>query len=134
MRARTNIVLPAPRSPDSVTRSPGSSELAMSTASRWVACSSGSTIEKLEVTLEVPDGVSSIDMGEPLPEAGRPARAMLRRRPLGLPVEREDAGHGGAAPDRGFERHRAAVQLDEGAHQREAEAGAAVAGAERMGL
>src|SRR5712692_6915747 len=130
MSARANVVLPAPRSPDSVTRSPGSSELAMSTASRWVACSSGSTIEKLEVTLEMPDGVSSIDMGQPFPEAGRPAGAMSRRRPLGLPVEREDAGHGRAAADRGLQRHGTAVQLDEGAHQRKPEAGAAVAGAE----
>src|SRR5262249_14778585 len=53
---------------------------------------------------------------------------------LGAVLEREDAGHGGAAADRRLKRHRAAVQLDEGAHQGKAEARAAVAGAERMGL
>ena len=53
---------------------------------------------------------------------------------LGVLLEREDAGHRGAAADRGIERHRAAVQLDERAHDRQAEAGAAVARAVRMGL
>ena len=60
--------------------------------------------------------------------------ADLRRRPLARFAEREDAGDGGAAADGGIERHRSAVQLDEGAHQRQAEARAAMARAERMGL
>ncbi len=58
----------------------------------------------------------------------RRAHALARR------FGREDAGHGGAAADRGIDRHRPAVQLDERAHQREAQAGAAVARAERVGL
>src|SRR5215471_11980357 len=48
MSVRTSVVLPAPRSPDSVTKSPACSELAMSIASRRVACSSGSATEKLD--------------------------------------------------------------------------------------
>ena len=58
MSMRANVVLPAPRSPERVTRSPGSSALAISIASRWVACSSGSTTEKLEL----PDMVSGSAM------------------------------------------------------------------------
>src|SRR2546425_5701377 len=117
MSARANAVLPAPRSPESVTRSPGMSEFARSIASRRVACSSGSATEKLDV----PEVVSSIAMES-------------RRRALRPLVDREYAGHGGAAADRRFQRHRAAVQLDEGAHQRQAEAGAAVPRAERVRL
>src|SRR5215471_10378518 len=120
MSARANVVLPAPRSPESVTVSPGCSELAMSTASRWVACSSGSATEKLEL----PGVVGSNAM----------AATISRRGALGPVVEREDAGHRGAAADRRFQAHRAAVQLDEGAHQRQPEPGTAVARAERVGL
>src|SRR5262245_26995432 len=120
MSARANVVLPAPRSPESVTRSPGSRALAMSIASRWVACSSGSTTEKLEV----PDVVGSSAM----------MATISRRRALGPVVEREHAGDGGAATDRRFQRHRATVQLHERAHEREAEPGPAMARAERMGL
>src|SRR5262249_11758672 len=49
MSVRTSVVWPAPRSPESVTKSPACSELAMSMASRRVACSSGSATEKLDV-------------------------------------------------------------------------------------
>src|SRR5712691_11932793 len=116
IRARAKVVLPAPRSPDSVTRSPGLSALATSTMSRWVKPSSGSTTEKL-----APAGVvRSIAI----------ACSWSCRRSLARLAEREDAGHGGPAADRGIERHRAAVQLDEGAHEGEAEARAAMARAE----
>src|SRR6516165_5169269 len=121
MSARAKVVFPAPRSPERVTRSPGSSELAMSIASRVVACSSGSATEKLDV----PDVVRS---------TGTTMLQRSRRRLLRAVVEREDAGDGSPAPHRGFERHRPAMQLDERAHQRKTQAGAAVAGAERMGL
>ena len=47
MSVRASVVLPAPRSPESVTMSPGSITLAISTISRRVVCSSGSTAEKL---------------------------------------------------------------------------------------
>src|SRR5438067_1296195 len=50
MSVRASVVLPAPRSPERVTRSPGSTVLAMSIASRRVACSSGSATEKLDVS------------------------------------------------------------------------------------
>ena len=43
--ARTNVVLPAPRSPDSATKSPGLSRFARSTARRRVASSSANAIE-----------------------------------------------------------------------------------------
>src|SRR5271166_2195948 len=124
MRARANVVLPAPRSPESVTRSPGSSEFAMSTASRWVACSSGSATEKLDV----PSVVRSIATA--VPPAEPPSRRRLQR-PV---IEREDAGDGCTAAHCGFERHCSAVQLDEGTHQRKPQTGAAVPRAERMGL
>src|SRR5262245_21420852 len=127
MSARANVVLPAPRSPESVIRSPGASALAMSIISRSVACSSGSTTEKL-----APPGlVSSIAMAGRLPLA-RSRRGPLARLP-DLP-QREDAGDGGAAADRRIERHRAAVQLHERTHQRQPKAGTAMAGAERVGL
>src|ERR1700681_2520264 len=101
MSARANVVLPAPRSPESVTTSPGSSALAMSIASRWVACSSGSAT----VRLDGADAVGGVVRGIAMP-------AMIsRRRLFGAVLEREDAGHRGAAADRRFERHGAAVQL-----------------------
>src|SRR5437763_11150641 len=53
MSARAKVVLPAPRSPESETKSPGCSELAISRARRRVACSSGSTTEKLDVSAVV---------------------------------------------------------------------------------
>src|ERR1700738_2840693 len=123
MSARAKVVLPAPRSPERVTRSPGSSAFAMSMASRVVACSSGSATEKLDV----PEVVRSTGTTTSIP-AG--SRRRLRR----AVVEREDAGDGGPAPHRGFERHLPAMQLEERAHQCKTQAGAAVAGAERMGL
>src|SRR3954463_4479924 len=119
MSARANVVLPAPRSPESVMTSPGSSAVAMSTISRMVACSSGRTAEKLVM----PDRVSGIATALAL----RAAMAIASRRgPLAGMAEREHAGDRGAAADGGVEGHRAAVQLDEGAHERKSEAGAAV--------
>src|SRR5262249_34994711 len=128
MSVRTSVVLPAPRSPESVTKSPACSELAMSSASRRVACSSGSATEKLDVA-EAASAMAGLDLRlpGPGPRASRPPS-------LGGMIEREDAGDRGAAADGGFERHRAAVQLHERAHQGEAEARTAVARAERMGL
>src|SRR5689334_15370606 len=110
MSARAKVVLPAPRSPESVTTSPGSSALAMSIASRLVACSSGSTTMRFAVA-----DAAGVVRGMAMP------RMISRRGFLGAVLEREEAGHGGAAADRGFERHRAAVQLHEGAHQGEPE-------------
>src|SRR5262247_3455061 len=111
MSARTKVVLPAPRSPESVTVSPGLSAPAMSIISFRVASSSGSTTEKLE-----PPVVSSMDMPAPLAalRAGQPIQGSRRRPLLGL-LEREYAGHGSAAADRRIECHRAAMQLHEGA-------------------
>src|SRR5262245_41194690 len=128
MSVRTSVVLPAPRSPESVTKSPAVSELAMSIASRRVACSSGSATEKLDVA-EAVRAMACLDA-----RACGDRQRESRRRSLGALIEREDAGHRGAAADGGFERHRAAVQLHERTHQGEAEARAAVARAERMGL
>src|SRR6516164_9550381 len=121
MSVRTSVVLPAPRSPESVTKSPASSELAMSIASRRVACSSGNATEKLDVA-EAVSGMACLDA-----RSRGDRQQPSRRRSLGGMIEREDAGDRGAAADGGFERHRAAVQLHERAHQGEAEARAAVA-------
>src|SRR6516225_10559887 len=135
MSARAKVVFPAPRSPERVTRSPGSSEFAMSIASRVVACSSGSATEKLDA----PDVVSStgtarFHMTRPGEQPPCCLPGASRRRLLRAVVEREDAGDCGAAPHCGVERDRPAMQLDKRAHQRETQAGAAVVGAERMGL
>src|SRR5262245_38965514 len=130
MSARTKVVLPAPRSPERVTVSPGLSAPATSIISLRVASSSGSTTEKLERPV-----VSSMDIPAPLTAlcGGRPNRGSRRCSLAGLP-EREHAGDGGATPDRRVERHRAAVQLHKGAHQRQAEASAAMTRAEGVGL
>src|SRR5215470_5072593 len=122
MSARTKVVLPAPRSPESVTVSPGLSAPAMSTISLRVASSSGSTTEKLERPV-----VRSMDIPAPLAAlcGGCPHRGSRRGSLAGL-SKREHAGDGGTAPDRRVERHRAAVQLHKGAHQRQAQAGAAM--------
>src|SRR6202023_3084254 len=121
MTARANVVLPAPRSPDRVTRSPGSSELAMSTASRWVACSSGKATEKLEV----PNVVSNI-------AATASIQPISSRRSLGAMIEGEYAGHGGAASEGGFQRDGTTMQLDERAHQRKTQSRTTMARAERI--
>src|SRR5215468_3038011 len=128
MSVRTSVVLPAPRSPESVTKSPAWSELAMSVASRRVACSSGSATEKLDAA-EAVRAMACLDV-----RSRGHGRQESRRRSLGGVIEREDAGDRGAAADGGFERHRAAVQLDERAHQGQAEARTAVARAERVSL
>ena len=104
----------------------------MSIISRSVACSSGSTTEKLAPP-EVVSGIamrgypSSSMRSEPRPRR-HIADGALHHAAVRSPAcaERENAGHGGAAADRGIERHRAAVQLDEGAHQRQPQAGAAM--------
>src|SRR5437867_11371822 len=129
MRARTKVVLPAPRSPESVTVSPGLSAPAMSIISLRVASSSGSTTEKLE-----PPVVSSMEIPARLAVLRkRPARGSRRRPLLGL-SERKYAGYGGTAADRRIECYRAAMQLHKGAHQRQAKAGAAMPRAEGMGF
>src|SRR5882672_3159133 len=105
MSARANVVLPAPRSPESVTTSPGWSAFAMSIARRLVACSSGMTTVRLDVAGAVGGVIRGIAM----------AAMISCRRLLGAMLEREHAGHRGAAADRRFERHGAAMQLHEGA-------------------
>src|SRR5262249_60467059 len=116
MSVRTSVVLPAPRSPERVTKSPAFSELAMSMAGRRVACSSGSATEKLDVA-EAVRAMACLDVRL----RGHGQRAS-RRRSLGALIEREDAGDRGAAADGGFERYRAAVQLHERAHHAKAQA------------
>src|SRR5262249_35168884 len=118
----------APRSPESVTKSPAWSELAMSIASRRVACSSGSATEKLDAA-EAVRAMACLDV-----RSRGPGRQAARPRSLGGGVGRGDAGDRGAAADAGSDRPQAAVQPDERAHQGEAEARAAVARAERVSL
>src|SRR2546428_12393239 len=125
MSVRTSVVLPAPRSPESVTKSPPWSELAMSIASRRVACSSGNATEKLDVA-EAVSAMACLDARS----RGHGQQAS-RRRSLGGAIEREDAGDRGAAADGGFQRHRAAAQLHARAHPGEADAPAAAAPGER---
>src|SRR5258707_3662790 len=107
MSVRTSVVLPAPRSPESVTKSPGSSELAMSIASRRVACSSGNATEKLDVA-EAVSAMAFLDARSP----GDRQQASRRRSPGGG-VERGDASGRRAAADGGIQRARGAVQLRE---------------------
>src|SRR3954449_3511302 len=54
--------------------------------------------------------------------------------PLGALVEREHTGHGGAEADIGLQRDAAAMQLDEGTHERKPKPGAAVMRAQRIRL
>src|SRR5437870_13628467 len=110
MRAGAKVVFPAPRSPDSVTRSPGSSEFAMSMARREVACSSGSATEKLDVPAVVRSIAIAASPADSRDSCSRLLRAM---------IERKHAGDGCATAHGGFERHRPPMQLDTGAHQRE---------------
>src|SRR5260370_11826865 len=104
MSVRTGVVLPAPRSPESVTKSPAWSELAMSIASRRGACSSGSATEKLDVA-EAVSAIACLDARSRV--HGQQAS---RRRSLGGGVERGDAGGPGAAADGGCEPHPAAAE------------------------
>src|SRR3974390_2179555 len=53
---------------------------------------------------------------------------------FGRLLDRECAGHNRATADGGFDRHLAAMQLDERLDDRQAQSGAAMAGAVRMGL
>src|SRR6478752_7378215 len=151
MSARAKAVLPAPRSPESVTISPRCSELAMSIASRCVACSPGSATVKVDMpgavrgsamTWPLIAGWSASCGGQAL-ACGRvwqggarwkphPGRSLPHQRGgssgtslCGL-VEREDAGDRGAADRKRFQRHRATVQFHEGADQGKAEASPAV--------
>ena len=52
--------------------------------------------------------------------------AVIRRRCVRVLVDRKVAGDRGAFADHRIDAHLAAVQFDEGAHQRQAEAGAAM--------
>src|SRR3974377_2095519 len=98
MSARANVVFPAPRSPDSVTRSPGSSAPARSVAKRRVASSSGNVTVKL-----APRGaVKSI------------AVPLLRRRQVGSFGEGEGTCDGGALSQGRSDRHLPAVQFQIG--------------------
>src|SRR5215467_8138338 len=116
MSARANVVLPAPRSPDSVMRSPGSSALAMSIAKRRVASSSGKVSEKL-----APAGaVNSMWV------------SLLRRRQAGGFGEWENTRDRGALSHGGIDRYLAAVQFDKRADQGEPDSGAAMLRAEGM--
>src|SRR5439155_23112831 len=128
MSVRASVVLPAPRSPERVTRSPGSTVLAMSIASRRVACSSGSATEKLDVS-DLVSAMASL-AARSREHCHRGSRSALLRW-LG---QREYASDRGAPPDRRLERHRAAVQLHERAHQGKPQARPAVVRAERMRL
>src|SRR5690242_18799786 len=114
--ARAKVVLPLPRSPVRVSMSPGSRMAAMSVAKRSSALSSGSAVAKLAAAA----GIAAPGLG-----GGGAFGGMLGRK---------QAGHGGAAAERRIEAHGAAMQLHERAHQRQAEAGAAVARALRMRL
>src|SRR5258707_15643247 len=91
MSVRTSVVLPAPRSPESVTKSPPWSELAMSIASRRVACSSGNATEKL-------DGAGA-GRAMACPDAPSPGGPQQAARPPSLRGGSEpgDAGAPGAA-------------------------------------
>src|SRR5580700_11250403 len=116
--ARANVVLPAPRSPDSVTRSPGSSAAATSAANRCVAPPSGS----VSVKLAPPGPVRSMDV--PLPRRAQP----------GGFGEWECTGDSGALSHRGSNGHRAAVEFHEGTNQRKADSGTAMLRSQRVRL
>src|SRR5215470_9844622 len=118
MSARANVVFPAPRSPDSVMRSPGSSAPARSVAKRRVASSSGNVAVKL-----APRGaVKSIFF------------PLLRRRQIGGFGKGKGTCDGGALSQGRTDRHLAAVQFHKRPDQRKPDAGAAIARAERMGF
>src|SRR5436305_11351195 len=97
MSARANVVLPAPRSPDSVMRSPGSSAAAMSVAKRRVASSSGN----VTIALAPSGAVRSM------------LRSLLRRRQADGFGEGKGTCDSGALSHRRIERHLAAVQFYE---------------------
>src|SRR5262249_5329277 len=101
MSVRTSVVLPAPRSPESVTKSPAGREWAMWIGGGGGAGSSGSATEKLEAADAV-GAMACLDV-----RSRGHGRQESRRRSLGGVIEREDAGDRGAAADGGFERHRA---------------------------
>src|ERR1044072_1431368 len=137
MTARANAVLPTPRSPESVTRSPGLRTEATSDARRRVACSLGSAIEKLEAgetaSIFRASLVAHDLVRKPVPNF-RDHALLFCRRLLRRPSEREDAGDGGSAAHGRIELHRTTMQLDEGTHDREPKAGAPMRRAERMTL
>src|SRR5580704_2862764 len=101
MSARANVVFPAPRSPDSVTRSPGSSAAAISVMNRRVASSFGNVTAKL-----APPGMVR-SMGTPL----------LGRRQRGGFTQREGTCHGSALSDSRLDVDRPAMQFHERAHE-----------------
>src|SRR5262249_51573881 len=114
MSARANVVLPAPRSPDSVMRSPGSSALAISIAKRRVASSSGNVSEKLAP----PGAVKSMGV------------SLLRGGQAGGFGEWENTCDGGALSHSRIDRHLPPMQLDKRADKRKPNSGAAMLGAE----
>src|SRR5215471_13494702 len=118
MSARAKVVLPAPRSPESVMRSPGSRAAARSVAKRRVASSSGNVTVKLGPV----GAVKSI------------AVPLLRRRQVGGFGKGEGTCDGGTLSQGRSDRDLAAVQFDKRPDQRKPDAGPAVARAERMGF
>src|SRR5262249_60705476 len=95
MSVRTSVVLPAPRSPESVTKSPAWSELAMSIASRRVGYSSGSATQKVDV----PEGGRALACPDPPPRGHGPQASLPRFRGGGVEAG-DPGGRGGAARGR----------------------------------
>src|SRR5215470_5859170 len=121
--ARTKVVLPAPRSPESAMKSPGSSMLATSTANRRVASSFASTT----VDPWGPQEYVCIVIRHDLPR-------LFGRVPRHLGHEREGAYHGRSLSWNGIYPDGAAVELHEGAHDRQPKAGAAMMRAVGVGF
>src|ERR1700686_3336510 len=101
--ARTRVVLPAPRSPESAMKSPGASRFARSTARRRVASSFASAIAKLPA----PGGFDCIDVCAVIHLFGGAERSGGRGR--------KNAYHRRTLPWNRLDLDLAAMQLDEGA-------------------
>ena len=96
MSARANVVLPAPRSPDSVTRSPGSSATATSAANRAVASSFGKVMVKLvppvavgNMTALVNGFASRLQPGAPTSPASMSAQPCIATTTQQIPQNRQ---------------------------------------------
>src|SRR6266536_1410289 len=110
--ARANVVLPAPRSPESVTRSPGARMAATSAASRRVACSFGKAQTTVvprptaESSFTVPPCSSTnertIERPSPVPRCREPSAWVSKRSNTRSAVA--DAEHHGVAAPFGGER------------------------------
>src|SRR5271167_1794832 len=120
--ARTSVVLPAPRPPESATKSPGAKRFARSTARRRVASSFASAIVKLAA----PGGFDCIDVWAVIHLFGGAERSGGR--------DRKNAYHRSTLSRNRLDAHLAAMQLDEGAHDRQPETGAAMAGSLGVGF